>query len=178
MDENKKTAIDTASENETQFVECEIITTDKEKGLTAAEVQERVTSGKVNGDQNVKTKSVAQILRENIVTFFNFVFIVLAVLICFFIDSGENILAILGNFGFLILIIFNALVGIFQELRAKRTIDKLSLISAPKTIVIRDGEQTEIAVKDIVLDDIAVLASGSQICADSFAHRHDEEASK
>ena len=168
MDENKKTAIDTTSENETQFVECEIITTDKEKGLTAAEVQERVTSGKVNGDQNVKTKSVAQILRENIVTFFNFVFIVLAVLICFFIDSGENILAILGNFGFLILIIFNALVGIFQELRAKRTIDKLSLISAPKTIVIRDGEQTEIAVKDIVLDDIAVLASGSQICADSF----------
>lgn len=168
MDENKKNTIDTTSENETQFVECEIITTDKEKGLTADEVQERVTSGKVNGDQNVKTKSVAQILRENIVTFFNFVFIVLAVLICFFIDSGENILAILGNFGFLILIIFNALVGIFQELRAKRTIDNLSLISAPKTIVIRDGEQTEIAVKDIVLDDITVLASGSQICADSF----------
>lgn len=83
MDENKKTTIDTTSENETQFVECEIITTDKEKGLTADEVQERVTSGKVNGDQNVKTKSVAQILRENIVTFFNFVFIVLAVLICF-----------------------------------------------------------------------------------------------
>lgn len=168
MDENKKNTIDTTSENETQFVECEIITTDKEKGLTADEVQERVTSGKVNGDQNVKTKSVAQILRENIVTFFNFIFIVFAVLICFFIDSSEKFLTIVGNFGFLILIVFNALVGIVQELRAKHTIDKLSLISAPKAVVIRDGEQKEIAVKDIVLDDITVLASGSQICADSF----------
>lgn len=85
-----------------------------------------------------------------------------------FIDSSEKFLTIVGNFGFLILIVFNALVGIVQELRAKHTIDKLSLISAPKAVVIRDGEQKEIAVKDIVLDDITVLASGSQICADSF----------
>ena len=167
MDENVKTAIESQDEQE-KFVECEIITTDTEKGLTSDEVQQRIESGKVNGDQNVKTKSVAQILRENIVTFFNFIFIVFAVLICFFIDSSEKSLTILGNFGFLILIVFNALVGIVQELRAKHTIDKLSLISAPKAVVIRDGEQKEIAVKDIVLDDVTVLASGSQICADSF----------
>ncbi len=167
MDENVKNAIDSQDEQQ-QFVECEIITTDMEKGLTADEVQQRIDSGKINGDQNVKTKSVAQILRENIVTFFNFIFIVFAVLICFFIDSSEKFLTIVGNFGFLILIVFNALVGIVQELRAKHTIDKLSLISAPKAVVIRDGEQKEIAVKDIVLDDITVLASGSQICADSF----------
>lgn len=72
------------------------------------------------------------------------------------------------QFRFLILIVFNALVGIFQEMRAKRTIDKLSLISAPKALVIRGGNRIEIAVKDIVLDDITVLSSGSQICADSF----------
>lgn len=167
MDENVKNTIESQDEQQ-QFVECEIITTDMEKGLTADEVQQRIDSGKINGDQNVKTKSVAQILRENIVTFFNFIFIVFAVLICFFIDSSEKFLTILGNFGFLILIVFNALVGIVQELRAKHTIDKLSLISAPKAVVIRDGEQKEIAVKDIVLDDITVLASGSQICADSF----------
>lgn len=167
MDENVKTTIESQDEQQ-QFVECEIITTDMEKGLTADEVQQRIDSGKINGDQNVKTKSVAQILRENIVTFFNFIFIVFAVLICFFIDSSEKFLTIVGNFGFLILIVFNALVGIVQELRAKHTIDKLSLISAPKAVVIRDGEQKEIAVKDIVLDDITVLASGSQICADSF----------
>lgn len=167
MDENVKNTIESQDEQQ-QFVECEIITTDMEKGLTADEVQQRIDSGKINGDQNVKTKSVAQILRENIVTFFNFIFIGFAVLICFFIDSSEKFLTIVGNFGFLILIVFNALVGIVQELRAKHTIDKLSLISAPKAVVIRDGEQKEIAVKDIVLDDITVLTSGSQICADSF----------
>ena len=162
MDENVKNTIESQDEQQ-QFVECEIITTDMEKGLTADEVQQRIDSGKINGDQNVKTKSVAQILRENIVTFFNFIFIVFAVLICFFIDSSEKFLTIVGNFGFLILIVFNALVGIVQELRAKHTIDKLSLISAPKAVVIRDGEQKEIAVIDIVLDDITVLASVSLI---------------
>ena len=142
--------------------------TDLEKGLGQEDVKKRIAEGKVNGDTNVKTKTVGQILRENIVTFFNFVFIVLAVLIFFFIDSHENILSVLGNFGFMLLIIFNALVGIIQELRAKRTIDKLSLISAPKAIVLRDGQEQEIAIKDIVLDDLTILSSGSQICADAI----------
>lgn len=142
--------------------------TDLEKGLGQEDVKKRIAEGKVNGDTNVKTKTVGQILRENIVTFFNFVFIVLAVLIFFFIDSHENTLSVLGNFGFMLLIIFNALVGIIQELRAKRTIDKLSLISAPKVIVLRDGQEQEIAIKDIVLDDLTILSSGSQICADAI----------
>lgn len=141
--------------------------TDPQKGLGQKDVENRIAEGKVNGDTNVKTKSVAQILRENIVTFFNFVFIALALLIFFFVDASESLISILGNFGFMLLIIFNALVGIFQEMRAKRTIDKLSLISAPKAIVIRDGEEKEIAVKDIVLDDLTVLSTGSQICADA-----------
>lgn len=141
--------------------------TDPQKGLGQKDVENRIAEGKVNGDTNIKTKSVAQILRENIVTFFNFVFIALALLIFFFVDSGESLVSIFGNFGFMLLIIFNALVGIFQEMRAKRTIDKLSLISAPKAIVIRDGEEQEIAVKDIVLDDLTVLSTGSQICADA-----------
>ena len=142
--------------------------TDIKCGLAQKDVENRIAEGKVNGDTNVKTKSVSQILRENIVTFFNFVFILLALLIFFFVDAGESFLSIMGNFGFMVLIIFNALVGIFQELRAKRTIDKLSLISAPKAIVLRDGEEKEIAVKDIVLDDLTVLSSGSQICADAI----------
>ena len=145
----------------------EVFVTDCEKGLSSEEVDERVAQGKVNGDQNVKTKSVGQIFRENIVTFFNFVFLAFAVLIVFFVNGNDNILTICGNFGFMILIIFNALVGIFQELRAKRTIDKLSLLSAPKAVVLRDGEQKEIAISDIVLDDITILSSGSQICADA-----------
>lgn len=138
--------------------------TSPETGLTSEEVAERVREGKVNGEQTVRTKSVAQILRSNIVTFFNFVFIVLAVLLAGFVPSGMDGI---GNFGFLILIVFNTLVGIVQELRAKRTMDKLALLSAPKAIVLRDGEEKEIAIEDIVLDDIALLSAGRQVCADA-----------
>ena len=132
-------------------------------GLTAAEVEERVKEGKVNGEQTVRTKSVVQILRSNILTFFNFVFVVLAVLLAGFVPDGMDGI---GNFGFLILIVFNTLVGIFQELRAKRTIDKLALLSAPKALVIRDGEPEEIPIEEIVLDDITELSAGRQVCAD------------
>ncbi len=141
--------------------------TDPQTGLSSEQVASRIAEGKVNGDQEVKTKSVAQILRENILTFFNFVFIALAVMLCFCVDWKGNIINALGQFGFMILILFNTAIGIFQEMRAKRTIDKLSLISAPKAIVLRDGKEQEIAVKDILLDDITVLSAGSQICADA-----------
>ena len=135
------------------------------EGLSDEEVRERVAAGKVNGEQTVRTKSVAQILRSNILTFFNFVFIVLAVLLAGFVPAG---MGGIGNFGFLILIVFNTLVGIVQELRAKRTMDRLSLLSAPKAVVIREGETREIAIEDIVLDDIAELSSGRQVCADGI----------
>ena len=141
--------------------------TDAEYGLSLYEVEKRKLAGKVNGNADVKTKSVAQILRENIVTFFNFVFIALGVILCFCVDWSDFLGAI-STFSFLILIVFNALIGILQELRAKRTIDKLSLISAPKVTVIRNGDETEIAVADIVLDELTVLSAGSQICADSI----------
>ena len=142
----------------------QVAVTDAATGLTSAEVQERIAAGKVNGEQTVRTKSVLQILRSNIVTYFNFVFVVLAVILAFFVPRGvEGI----GNFGFMILIVINAAIGIFQELRAKRTIDKLSLLSAPKAVVIRDGEEKEIAIEQIVLDDIMELSAGRQICADS-----------
>ena len=135
------------------------------EGLSNEEVRERVAAGKVNGEQTVRTKSVAQILRSNILTFFNFVFIVLAVLLAGFVPAGMDGI---GNFGFLILIVFNTLVGIVQELRAKRTMDRLSLLSAPKAVVVREGETREIAIEDIVLDDIAELSSGRQVCADGI----------
>ena len=140
-----------------------VFNTSPQTGLTAAEVAERVAAGKVNGEQTVKTKSVADILRSNILTFFNFVFIVLAVLLAGFVPDGMDGI---GNFGFLILIVFNTLVGIIQELRAKRTMDRLSLLSAPKALVIRDGEEKEIPLEEIVLDDITELAAGRQVCAD------------
>ena len=133
-------------------------------GLTNEEVQERVKEGRVNGEQNVKTKSVAQILRTNFITFFNLLFVAISVILLFFVPKNLDGLA---NFGFLAIVVSNLFVGIFQELKAKRTIDKLSLLSAPKVVAIRNGEKVNIALKDIVMDDYVELSAGSQICADA-----------
>ncbi len=129
-------------------------------GLTNEEVNSRIAEGKVNGDQNVKTKSIPQILRTNIVTFFNLLFVIISIILLL-------VNASLSNFGFLVVVVANLFIGIFQELKAKRTIDKLSLLSAPKVTAIRNGEKVNIVLKDIVLDDCIELSSGSQICADA-----------
>ena len=133
-------------------------------GLTDAEVAERVVAGKINGDVNIKTKSVARILRTNIVTFFNVLFLIIAVIMSFFVEDG---LEGLFNYGFFMVAVVNCLIGIIQELAAKKTIDNLSLLHAPKAKALRNGEEREIALKDIVLDDILTLSAGNEIAADS-----------
>ncbi len=137
-----------------------------QNGLTNEDVQNRISEGKINGDQTIKTKSVFEILRTNIFTFFNLLFIILAVILAFFVRNEDKISTI-GNFGFLVLVVINSAIGTIQELRAKRTIDKLSLISAPKAKVIRNGVESEIAIKNLVLDDLTILSAGTQICADA-----------
>ena len=169
--------------NDTQcadVVKDELVYTDFVTGLTSQEVATRVAEGKINGEQTIKTKSIPQILRENIFTFFNFVFVAFAVILVFFtfisfktVDGKTVVetnftIAGFGNFGFMILIIGNCICGIVQGIRSKRTMDKLSLLSAPKANVVRDGEEMEIAIEDIVIDDITILSSGRQICADGI----------
>ena len=144
---------------EIKNTDCNLIT-----GLTSEEVEARVKSGLVNGLQTIKTKSVFRILIDNTFTFFNFVFFVMAIIVAAFSGFDEDGM---GNYGFVILCVCNTLIGIVQELRAKHTMDKLSLISAPKVRVIRDGEEKEIAVKNVVMDDVTILQAGHQICADS-----------
>lgn len=137
-------------------------------GLTAAEVKSRIDSGLVNGDLNIKTKTVWQIFAKNTFTFFNIIFVVFAIIMVFFIDkNGKVEVADFANFGFLSVVIVNLSIGLIQEIKAKRTIDKLSLLSAPKVTVIRDSESVDILLKDIVMDDVMLLSSGRQICADS-----------
>ncbi|NLO63620.1 MAG: HAD-IC family P-type ATPase [Clostridiales bacterium] len=138
-------------------------------GLSPEEIQKRIAEGKVNGDQNIKTKSVARIFRTNIVTFFNFLFLAFAIILLFFMDyeGGKPKVSNISNFGFLGVIFVNLIIGIAQELNAKRTIDKLSLLSAPKVTVLRGGKEEDIALKDIVMDDLVILSAGRQICADS-----------
>lgn len=127
-------------------------------GLSKGEVEERIKDGRVNAGGNAKTKSVGEIIRSNTVTFFNLFNIVLGALVII-VGSYRNAL-------FLGVIFFNIAVGIFQEIRAKRVIDRLSLISAPKAAVVRDGKEREIAASEIVLGDLTRLSAGKQICSD------------
>lgn len=140
-------------------------------GLTSEEVSKRKAEGKVNGKQEVKTKSVGKILFSNIFTLFNLIFVIFAIILIIFLDKGDDgkySIDDFSDFGFFLLMIVNAAIGIIQELKAKRTIDKLSLLSAPKVTVVRDGQEQEIMLEEIVLDDVILLSAGRQICADSI----------
>lgn len=130
------------------------------RGLTTEEVNERVAKGLNNGRMDVPTKSIGQILKTNFFTLFNALNLVLVILVCTLGKApGQALFA--GP------AILNLVIGIFQEVRAKRTIDKLSLISAPLATVIRNGHTETIAIADIVIDDCMILEAGKQVCADS-----------
>ena len=130
--------------------------------LTSEEVAERVAAGKVNGSRDLQTKSVWKIVRDNLFTLFNGLNVLLAVLILVMSEGKKwNDVLFMG------IVFFNLFVGIFQELKAKKTIEKLSLISAPKVTVLRDAEERLIPVEELVSDDVMILEAGRQICADS-----------
>ena len=133
--------------------------TDIEKGLTSAQAEERAAKGLSNGDMDVKTKSIKRIFIDNIFTFFNMINAVLAVLVLIT-GSIRNVL-------FMGIIFSNIAIGIFQEIRSKRVIDRLSIISAPKAHLLRDGAEKTMPVSEVVVDDIMLLSSGKQVCADA-----------
>lgn len=136
----------------------EHLPTNPEAGLSREEVRARTQQGLVNGEEDVKTQSIGQIVRKNVITPFNILNIILGALI---ITSGS-----FKNMLFLGVMLCNTVVGCFQEIRAKQTIDKLSLISAPKAHVLRDRKLWEVPVSKVVLDDILQLSSGNQVCSD------------
>lgn len=131
----------------------------KETGLSEKEVQKRIREGKVNVINKKSTKTVKQIIAGYLFTFFNFINLVLALCLAS-VHSFKNML-------FLGVVISNTAIGIVQELRAKHTIDRLSLLAVSKVSVIRAGLKKQIAIQEIVMDDLMVLQSGNQICADS-----------
>ncbi len=133
---------------------------DVELGLTTDEVELRLMAGLANINDTGSSKSIPNIVSSNIFTFFNFLNFGIA---AWLISVGASI----SNLFFMGVITANITIGIIQEVRAKKTIDKLSLLSAPTAIVIRDGDEFEIAVHDVVIDDILFLSSGKQIPADS-----------
>ena len=129
-------------------------------GLNDAEVEERIRKNLVNYDTSVPTKSIKQILAGNFFTLFNFLNLFLAFAI-FAVGSYKNML-------FMLVVILNTAISTYQEIHAKRIIDKLSVMASSKANVIRNGKKEEISINSIVLDDILEFTTGNQVVTDSI----------
>jgi len=134
---------------------------DMNKGLTTDEVEARMLAGFYNKIKKGSTKSIPGIIFTNLFTFFNLLMFGIA---AWLITAKAPV----TNFFFLGTITANILIGIIQEIKAKRIIDKLSVVSAPTAVVVRDAMECEIKLQEVVIDDILVLRSGKQIPADAI----------
>jgi cation-transporting ATPase E len=133
--------------------------TDSLQGLTSAEVLARVEAGQTNDAHEVTSRSLKDILRANLLTRFNALLLVLFVTVLIVGSPAD------GLFGFVIVI--NSAIGIFQEVRAKRTLDRLAIMHAPVAMVVRDAKLQTIPIKEVVLDEVIKLRIGDQVPADA-----------
>lgn len=129
------------------------------KGLTHEEVEEKIKQGKTNKVKIKTNESILKIIRKNIFTYFNLIFLILTILLI----TAHSY----RNLTFLIIITINVLIGIIQQIRSKITLDKLSLLDKNKYIVIRDGKEEEIDSDNLVEGDFIILEAGKQIPADA-----------
>ena len=136
-----------------------VISADPERGLTGAQVAQRIQKGWVSGTPKPSGKSEQEIILIHCFTFFNLIFVLLGAMLLI---AGSTVM----NMGFLVVAVINTVIGIVQEIRAKRAVDKLTLVAARPVKVIRDGEKQEIPPDSIVRDDIAEFSQGDQISAD------------
>ena len=140
-------------------MDTKIIEKDKIEGLTKEQVNERIQAGLTNVEVKAQSKSVLKIITSNVFTYFNLVFAIIA-FILILVKSYRDLT-------FLPIIIANTVIGIVQEWRAKRVIDKLKMLNAPYAKVIRDGKKQDIKANMLVKDDVVIFKAGDQICADA-----------
>ncbi len=138
---------------------CERIETRPDSGLTSEQAMKRKKDGFYNKNTQPKGKSIKRIFYDNIVTLFNIMNIILGISV-FVVGSYKNML-------FLGVMFFNTSIGIIQEVRAKKAIDKLAIVSASKANLIRDGKKISINTEEVVIDDIIEFSQGNQIPVDS-----------
>lgn len=132
---------------------------DYRAGLTEEQVRTRVENGWTNEEVAPPALTTKEIIHKNVFTYFNLIFLVLAILLC--------IVGSFRNLTFLPVIIANTMIGIIQEIRAKRVLEKLNMLNAPHAEVVRDGNVRKIDAIDLVIDDIVIFGAGNQICADA-----------
>ena len=128
-------------------------------GLTDEEVRQRVEEGLTNRADISTDKTTKEIVISNVFTYFNLIFLVITILLIM-VGSFRNLT-------FLPIIIGNTVIGIVQEIRAKKTLEKMSLLNAPRAYVIRNGSVKQISTEELVKDDVILLTAGKQICADA-----------
>ena len=128
-------------------------------GLTDEEVRQRVEEGLTNRADISTDKTTKEIVISNVFTYFNLIFLVITILLIM-VGSFRNLT-------FLPIIIGNTIIGIVQEIRAKKTLEKMSLLNAPRADVIRNGSVKQISTEELVKDDVILLTAGKQICADA-----------
>lgn len=128
-------------------------------GLTDEEVRQRVEEGLTNRADISTDKTTKEIVISNVFTYFNLIFLVITILLIM-VGSFRNLT-------FLPIIIGNTVIGIVQEIRAKKTLEKMSLLNAPHVDVIRNGSVKQISTEELVKDDVILLTAGKQICADA-----------
>lgn len=134
--------------------------TDKQlTGLTQAEVNLRIQNGQVNHAVDDQSKTTAQIIRENVFTYFNLIFAILAALLV--------LVGAWNDLTFLPVIILNTIIGIIQELRAKKVLSKLNVMNATEITALRDGQKEKIPIEQLVKGDIILLQTGDQVPADA-----------
>lgn len=129
-------------------------------GLNSIAVDKRINEGKINISNNKKSKSYYQIIFDNIFTLFNLLNLILAILVAF---TGS-----FKNLFFIGIVILNILIGIIQEIRAKKILDKITLLVSNKVKVLRDGKEQSIEIDQVVIDDIVILNTGNEVIADSI----------
>ena len=132
---------------------------DYRDGLTSRQVREHAEAGYSNISVEPPAQTTKEIIHENVFTYFNLIFAVLAVLLC--------LVGSFRNLTFLPVIIANTLIGIVQEIRAKKTLEKLTMLNAPQAVAVRDKKTMTVDSEELVLDDIVIFKAGNQICADA-----------
>ena len=140
------------------------------RGLTSAQVEERISQGKINLNTDLKTKSIKELFIENLCTLFNLINLVLSILVL--------VTGAFKNLTFLGVVFLNTAIGVVQSVRSKRMVDKLTLLATKRVVVIRDGEEVELDLDQIVLDDLVRLGRGDQIPADAVVVSGDAQVNE
>ena len=143
---------------------------DCKTGLTKEQIEQRIKDNLINLDMTEKSKSIKAIICSNFFTIFNLINLLLGVAI-FSVKSYKNML-------FLWLVIINTAISTLQEIHSKRTLDKLSLVSESKVLVLRDGKEQTIGINEVVLDDIVLFQAGNQIVNDCIIQEGEVEVNE